>query len=163
MPLRLRSAIMLLLGIATHIACGDPLSPALGDFNLCTRGPIVSMEHGETSVDVECEVKDGMHLIAMPARSVSVGELTAIGLSETLAEIFASRTRDTSHWCAAEEFARDPNPPRDVSKIPVANTECISTEIEIDTPYQTRASRVRLVIERSSTGGAKLSLFDPKD
>jgi hypothetical protein len=154
--------IALVIGTFMQLACGPSISPALTDFDRCTRGPIVSIEHGESRVEVECEIKDGIHLIAVPGRQVSVDELLAIGLSKTLADMF-SGAHDAAQWCVAQEFARDPNPPPDVTKIPVANSECVSSELQIDTPYQTRASRVRLVIDRAAAGNAKLSQFAPVD
>ena len=108
----------------------------------------------------ECSVPDGQTLVGLPARPLSADELVSAGLSKAVADLLVRSESDSSRWCFVQEFAPQVAT-SDSTQLPIADSQCGKTELEIPRIVHTLRPRVRISIARSPTGGAALEVFEP--
>jgi hypothetical protein len=122
----------------------------------------MSVREGEARTVIECALQAPWALVGLPARKLTQEELQSAGLSKTLAEILAASGAGKNRWCVVREF-KQPPVSADLTKteIPIASTQCSSTELVIPSVVYTTATGVRLTITRSPSGQAHLAAFEP--
>jgi len=152
---------VLLIGALTG-ACRDPRPRSLALFDGCLAGGIESLRHGEQQLQIECSVGEPLFLVGLPGRKITVDELLKAGLSKDLADILATSTSQASRWCAVEEFEYKPPTPADkTDEVPIARSNCFTTDLEIDQVVHTRASKMRLSLVKSPSGQITLDTLEP--
>jgi hypothetical protein len=103
-----------------------------------------------------------MFLVSLPGRKITVDELTKAGLSKDAADILATSSPQRSRWCSVEEFEYTPPTPNDNRKeIPIATTNCLTTDLEIRQVMQTRATKMRVTLAKSTSGLFILDKLEP--
>jgi len=154
--------VALLSLVPVIVGCADPRAPSLRGIDECTLGAIESVRQGEGRVVTECALQAPWALVGLPGRRLTTEELQKAGLSRTLAEMLAKSDADKNRWCVVQEFKQPPtSTDLDVSEIPIANTQCNTTELVIPEIVYTSAARIRLAIIRSSSGQATLGTLEP--
>jgi hypothetical protein len=145
-------------------AVGCERESPLGRFEPCVLGAIASVRHGDRTVEVDCPVPAGRLLVGMPAGNVSIDDMTAAGLSRDVAEALRpTLSQSTSIWCAREEYEQPATIPEGTDiDIPVARTDCVSTDMQIPGVVQTRSAQVHLRLVQSESGRAFLDEFEPQ-
>jgi len=170
MTLQLRTGIAMLIGPTGNrilrtsclsiavvtmltVGCRDHLPRSLAQFDTCVAGGVYSLRQGEQRVQVECNLQEPLFLVGLPGRAITREELLTAGLSKELADMLGTSSLQGSRWCALEEFEYK-RPTRDdkESDIPIATTNCLTTDVEIRTIVQSRASRLRVTLVRSPSG-----------
>src|SRR5207247_2525754 len=135
------------------LGCRDPRPRSLAVFDGCLAGGIESLRQGEQTIQVECEVPETLSLVGLPGREITVGELTTLGLSKDIADTLATSSLKGSRWCAVEEFEYTPPTPNDKrSEIPIATTNCSTTDLEIQQLVHIRASKMRVTLMKLTSG-----------
>ena len=144
------------------LGCGDSLPRPLALFDGCVAGAIESLRQGEKQIQVECAVPEPLFLVGLPGRNITVDELTTAGLSKDVADSLATSSLPGSRWCSVEEFEYIPPTPNDKRKeIPIATTNCVTTDLEIKQVVQTRATKMRVTLVKSTSGRFTLDKVEP--
>jgi hypothetical protein len=144
------------------VGCRDPLSRPLALFDACVAGGIESLRQGAQQIQVDCAVQEPLLLVGLPGRKITVDELTKAGLSKDAADTLATSSLQRSRWCSVEEFEYIPPAPNDKRKeIPIATTNCVTTDLEIKQVVQTRATKMRVTLGKSTSGLLTLDKLEP--
>jgi len=145
------------------LGCHDSIPGSLALFDGCVAGGIESLRQGEQQIQVECAIPEPMFLVGLPGRKITVDELTRAGLSKDVANSLATSSLEGSRWCSVEEFEHKPPTANDTRReIPIATTNCITTNLAIKQVVQTRATRMRLTLVKSSSGLFTLDKLEPQ-
>src|SRR5688572_1766006 len=122
-----------------------------------------SLRHGHKQIRIECPVPEGAWLVGMPGRAVTTSEAMAAGMSSNLAGLMVIGHEGADRWCVVEYLESKPRlPGASSSKIPIAASECHSTELQMSHIVHTRSTRVRLTLVRSAEGRAALQSFEAR-
>lgn len=122
-------------------------------FEGCIRAGIRTLQQSGEQTTIDCTVEGRSLLVGLPGRRVTAGELAAVGVSRNIGELLASSQNTSNRWCAVEDLEREPMPPAvDHAEVPVARSECVSTDVEIPHVVQTHSRRVVATVALSSAG-----------
>ena len=95
--------------------------------------------------------------MGLPGRRLSVEEILEAGLSKNLADLFANSEVTYARWCTVAEFEPQRIPAgAERGEWPVANSECVSTDLEIPRVVHTRGQRISATLGRSPSGRVTL-------
>jgi hypothetical protein len=128
---------------------------------MCLEGGIESLRQGEPRVQIECTIDGPLFLVGLPGRVITREELLRAGLSTDLADMLTTSSLQASKWCVLEQFEYK-RPTRDdqSTEIPIATTNCFTTDVEITNVVQSRASRMRLTLVKSASGVLSLDKLE---
>jgi hypothetical protein len=151
---------VLAVGFLT-LGCRDPRPRALVLFDECLAGGIQSLRQGERRIEVDCLLQDPLLIVGLPHEKTTANDLMTAGLTREVAEMLATSGQEGGRWCSVEEFQYEPPKPNDTrTQIPIATTNCVPSDLEIQQIVLTRSSRVRLVMVKSESGQLMLDKLE---
>jgi hypothetical protein len=123
----------------------------------CERLVADSARGGDQPVDVTCDLKKKLWVLALPGKKVTTESLLALGIPEDAALMLAKREFVRPEWCTVDELAGEPRPD-DFPGPPFRRFErrCINTILVIPMVAVVRSDKVVITAQRSDEGTVKL-------
>ena len=140
------------------VGCIEFFPKGISQFSSCAYGAALSVKSGEERVDVDCAIPDGWELVGIPAGNVQANELVAVGLAAEIAEMLVRGDDDDARWCVTRSVPYDSSRG---GKQTTAESSCTDSDIVIEVPVHSTASKVTLTVQRSNDGQPVLAGVKP--
>jgi hypothetical protein len=142
-------ALMLVLPLTGACETRDALTLLGG----CLAPGVDRAMKQDGEVDVQCDLKKSVWLIAVPAGDLREEQLTQTGISDRdVTALLNSSHLKGDRWCTVEllsssQTGERPSTPADV---PVGKAECVTANVHISALEQVRAKSIVVTLKRST-------------
>ena len=85
----------------------------------------------------------------------------AAGLSKALADMLAASSIEGNRWCAVKELEDTSTAAEKSGEIPIATSDCITAELEINRVVHSRGTKMRLTLVRLPSGRIAVDGLEP--
>lgn len=151
-PLRICTFVLLVWNAGCQVH--EPVDVIGG----CVAPVIQSISTDVGTVNIKCDFERAVFLVAVPSRTMTMDELTKIGVLNDPASNILRGTIDGSRWCTIDKVLPPPSsPPENIGW----NVQCVSTAVVIDTLAGVDSRAFILGFRKSSDGSVHLDSFEP--
>jgi hypothetical protein len=148
-----------LVCFATGVAvgCADPLPRGVSQLHTCIMTVAMSAKAERGGISADCEIPPGWSLVGIPSGQIQASELVGSGVDREIAEMLVAGDKRNARWCVARGVPRDPSKDRQTT----AQSSCIDSDLPINVPLHSAATKVRLVVASQANGSLAFRDLQP--